>query len=342
MQRPPLPIEIIIEITGRCRQVCSYCTGPRLPDVPFKDIQSTMDEAAGLGIKAIRVTGGEPLLHPDIRKILTYAKKRKFDVILNTSAEDISPSLIKSIIANVDVAHISLQGHDASSNTAYTRSKSSFSEKIKNIFLLKAYLPTVWIATVMTPAKLESFEQFIPLIKKIGPKAWLLQRPISESDEALNQMDISFYRALALQILKSRRENINVFISNPMPMCITGNLKAGMQAFLGAQFDEGHLRMVRRAQGFFQPSYFIETNLGTSIQAAWDHPFMLDLNRTDFLPELCQGCPVLETCRGGCRAMALRFHGKALMADPLFDPVVAQKALSSSMNTYKFQNADYP
>ena len=153
MKRPSIPLEIIIEITGRCRQVCPYCTGPRIPDVPLKDIKATLDEAASLGVKAIRITGGEPLLHPDIREILTYPKSKKFAVILNTTAENISPALMKTIITNVDVAHVSLQGHNEKSNASYTRSKLPFLDKIKNIFLLKAYLPTLWIATVITPAK---------------------------------------------------------------------------------------------------------------------------------------------------------------------------------------------
>lgn len=327
MKRPIVPLEIIIEITGRCRQVCTYCTGPRTPDVPLKDIRDTMDEAANLGIKAVRITGGEPLLHPEIRTILSYAKSKKFSVIINTTAENITPALLKTIIASVDVAHISLQGYNPQSNAAYTRSKVPFTDKLKNIFLLKAYLPTIWIATVITPSNLRSFARFIPLIRKINPAAWLLQRPISDSDEALRQMDIAFYRTLALKILKTRQTDLNVFISNPIPMCITGNLKTGQQAFLGAKLDEGHLRMVRRAQGFYQPSYFLETNVGTSIQEAWDHPFMMDINRTDFLPEICQQCPLVETCRGGCRAMALRANGSALTADPLFDLKTAEKAL---------------
>ena len=328
MERPSLPIEIIIEITGKCRQVCPYCTGSRTGDVPFKDIKATLDEAASLGVKAIRLTGGEPLLHPDIREILTYTKHKKFAVIFNTSADNISPALMKTIIANVDVGHVSLQGHDEKSNASYTRSKTSFLDKIKNIFLLKAYLPTLWIATVITPAMTRSFAKFVPLIKKINPAAWLLQRPISKLNEDLRKMDIPFYRALTLQIMKARQKNINAFVSNPIPLCITGDLRIGKEAFLGAELDEGHSRIVRSAKGFFKPNYFLETNLGNSIQTAWDHPFMHELNRTDYLPNLCQHCPVLGTCRCGSRSMALRAHQTVLAPDPLFDPAIAQKALS--------------
>ena len=328
MKRPTIPLEIIIEITGKCRQVCPYCTGPRTADVPLKDIKATIDEAASLGVKAIRITGGEPLLHPDIQTILTYTKSKNFAVILNTSADNINPALMKTIIANVDVAHVSLQGYDEVSNASYTRSRISFLDKIKNIFLLKAYLPTLWIATVITPAMARSFAHFVPLIKKINPAAWLLQRPISKMNKDLEQMGIPFYRALTLQIMRARQENINVFISNPIPLCIAGDLRIGKEVFLGAELDEGHLRIVRSAKGFFKPNYFLETNLGNVLQAAWDHPFMRELSRTDYLPDLCQRCPVLDTCRGGSRSTALRAHGTALAADPLFDPAIAQKALS--------------
>ncbi len=329
MNRPSLPIEIILEVTGRCRQVCPYCTGPRIPDVPLKDIIKTIDDVSQSGVKAIRITGGEPLLHPDIGQILTYVKSKKLDTIINTTAENISPALMKTIISTVDVAHISVQGYNEKTNAAYTHTKFPFLEKIRNIFTLKAHLPTVWIATVLTPSKVESFEDFLPLITKINPSAWLLQRPIDHPNEEIKQMDHEFYLKLSIKILKAQQQGIRVFISNPIPLCVTGNLNVGQKIFLGAKLDEGHLRIVYSAKGYYKPSYFIEENLGNSLKAAWEHPFVQRLNTTDYLPSLCQQCPVIETCLGGCRAMSLRAYGSAFKADPLFDPAIAQKAQSA-------------
>lgn len=330
MERPSIPLEIVIEITGQCRQVCPHCTGRRTPHVPWSDIQKTIEEAASLGVRTVRITGGEPLLHPDIRNILTYAKAKKIMVILNTTAEDMSPTLLKTVAMNVDAALISLQGYDEESNAAYTRSRSPFLEKIKNIFLLKAYLPTLWLATVITPAFGRTFQKFLPLVKKIAPDNWALFRVIGKKDE-VKEMDLAFYRGLTLNIMKARRDNIHVTIGNAIPMCITGNLQTGKQAFDGGDFDDGHVRMVRSREGFFKPSYFLDTNLGDTIQTAWAHPFLRELDRTDYLPNLCQRCPVLNTCHGGCRAMALRNYGTALAPDPLFDPLSAAKALSAPL-----------
>lgn len=328
MERPSIPAEIVIEITGKCRLVCPHCTGPRTPHVPWDDIKKTLDEAAHLGIKIVRITGGEPLLHPDIRTVLTYAKSKKLFVILNTAAENISPPLLKTLAMNVDAALISLQGYDERSHIAYTHSRSPFLDKIRNIFLLKAYLPNLWLATVITPAFGGSFQKFLPLVKKIAPANWSLFRAIDEKGK-IQQMDLAFYHTLTLNIMKARRDHINVSIGNAIPMCLTGNLETGKQAFFGGAFDDGHVRMVRGAKGFFKPSYFLETDLGSSIATAWEHPFLRELDRTDFLPQECRQCPILDTCRGGCRAMALRAYGTAMAPDPLFDPVMAQKALSS-------------
>ena len=98
---------------------------------------------------------------------------------------------------------------------------------------------------------------------------------------------------------------------------------------MGAQLDEGHLRIVRSAKGYFKPNYFIEENLGDTITSAWANPFLDALNRTDYLPDPCQRCPVLDTCRGGSRSMALRTYQTPFAADPLFDPASAHKALTT-------------
>lgn len=328
MNRPKIPFEIIIEITGKCRLACSHCTGNRTPHVPLKTILGVLDEAANWGVKAIRITGGEPLLHPHIETILNYTKQKEFMVIMNTAAENISPTLLKTILETVNLMFISLQGYTERTNRDYTHSKSPFLTKIKNIFFLKKHLPTIVLGTVITPAMALSFTKFIPLIKKINPASWVLLRPISRNNDEKEQGDLSFYRALAAKIMKARQHHLNVYIGNPIPLCLTGNLDIGKQAFFGANLDDGHVRLVYSAEGYYKPSYFITQNLGNTLQKAWAHPFLKELDCVEHLPNPCHECPVLETCRGGSRAMALRKHGVIFSPDPLFDLASAQKALS--------------
>ena len=328
IKRPNIPVEIIVEITGKCRLVCPYCTDSRRPHVPLNTIINVLDEIADFGVKAVRITGGEPLLHPEIITILNYARSKRFDITLNTTAEDINPVIMRAILNNVDVGLFSLQGYSSKTNAEYTRSRSSFLDKMKNIFFLQTQLKTIRLATVITPRLTNSFTRFLPLIEKINPAAWVLLRPISDMTDDIKNMDTPFYRSLTLNIMKARQKRINVYIGNPLPLCLTGDLRIGKQAFLGANWDDGHVRLIYSAQGFYKPSYFIHSDLGKTLKEAWAHSLLKDLGRTDFLPELCQRCPVLDTCQGGCRAMSLKMSGTALGPDPLFDPASAAKALS--------------
>lgn len=63
------PRTLTLAVTGRCDLSCAHClveAGPRLgpPHVPAETLLRIVAEAAALGVRELRLTGGEPLLHP--------------------------------------------------------------------------------------------------------------------------------------------------------------------------------------------------------------------------------------------------------------------------------------
>ncbi|HUQ84272.1 MAG TPA: radical SAM protein [Gemmatimonadaceae bacterium] len=73
----PEPRQIHIAITARCNQRCIGCrygrdfmTGSQLPWPVVRDL---LDDAKALGIWQVRFYGGEPLLHPDLPKMIRHS-----------------------------------------------------------------------------------------------------------------------------------------------------------------------------------------------------------------------------------------------------------------------------
>ncbi len=66
-----------ISVTDRCNLSCLYCTGggsvppaPRSYTLTYEEITRVVEVAAGLGISTVRLTGGEPLLRPDLNLLV--------------------------------------------------------------------------------------------------------------------------------------------------------------------------------------------------------------------------------------------------------------------------------
>src|SRR5881296_4067513 len=62
----------------RCNLSCTYCNeyDDFSPPVPTEVMFRRVDKLADLGTTAIIISGGEPILHPEIEKIIAHIRKR--------------------------------------------------------------------------------------------------------------------------------------------------------------------------------------------------------------------------------------------------------------------------
>ncbi|MDR1395173.1 MAG: GTP 3',8-cyclase MoaA [Deltaproteobacteria bacterium] len=69
-----------LAVTDRCNLRCVYCmpeeddSGLPLHQLSLEAIERILRTMASLGIKKVKITGGEPLIHPDIVRIVSLAK----------------------------------------------------------------------------------------------------------------------------------------------------------------------------------------------------------------------------------------------------------------------------
>ena len=79
-----------IEVTRRCNSACIHCfagTGENAPgEIDFALLRAMIREGAEAGYRHLHITGGEPLLYPDIFKALDCALDQGYaSILLNTN-----------------------------------------------------------------------------------------------------------------------------------------------------------------------------------------------------------------------------------------------------------------
>jgi len=81
------PLLAQLVVTRRCNLACGYCNeyDDFSPPVPLQTVLARVDHLAGLNTASITFTGGEPLLHPDLDKIIKAARAHGMIVTMITN-----------------------------------------------------------------------------------------------------------------------------------------------------------------------------------------------------------------------------------------------------------------
>jgi MoaA/NifB/PqqE/SkfB family radical SAM enzyme len=110
-QWPHRPIVAQIIPTRRCNLSCTYCNEfDRTSDpVPLEDLRQRIDRLADLGTTIITLSGGEPLLHPEVDEIVRHIRRRGAIATLITNGYLLTPAMIGRLnAAGLDSLQISI------------------------------------------------------------------------------------------------------------------------------------------------------------------------------------------------------------------------------------------
>ena len=158
------PLHIDLEPTSACNLRCPFCATTHnrykqgfMREETWKKI---LDEGGENDLYSLKFTyRGEPLLHPDLPKMVKYAKEAGImDVYFNTNAVRLNESAIRSLIdAGLDRISISFEGYTQEVYEKY-RVGAKFNHVVKNIEMLRdikkelgTEKPLVRIQTVLVP-----------------------------------------------------------------------------------------------------------------------------------------------------------------------------------------------
>jgi len=95
----------------RCNLACAYCNeyDTTSKPVPLASLLSWLDKLADLGTSMITVSGGEPLMHPDLDAMIVHMRRRGMVSSVITNGYYLSPERIRRLnAAGLDYLQISI------------------------------------------------------------------------------------------------------------------------------------------------------------------------------------------------------------------------------------------
>jgi heme d1 biosynthesis radical SAM protein NirJ len=175
---PPGPV-VIWNLIRRCNLTCKHCYSISA-DIDFKgelnteEVFAVMDDLKGFGVPVLILSGGEPLLRPDIFSISQRAKDMGFYVGLSTNGTLIDRHNIDAIAeVGYDYVGISIDGTQKT-HDEFRRKQGAFNASMAAIRLCRERDIKVGMRFTMTEDNADEFPQMLQLMEDEGVNKFYL------------------------------------------------------------------------------------------------------------------------------------------------------------------------
>ncbi|MBU7028525.1 MAG: radical SAM protein [Theionarchaea archaeon] len=131
-----------IEITNLCNLSCLHCFNdsgkPHPNELTTQEILSVIDTLSSMGVDNITLTGGEPLMHPDLFTIIEHARKAPMSVTIFTNGTMITEEHVEQFKQlKVRGFDISIDSVDEKIHDRFRRQRGALKKTMHAVQLLK-------------------------------------------------------------------------------------------------------------------------------------------------------------------------------------------------------------
>ena len=330
------------ETTRNCNLNCMHCRaaatrGPYSGELETPAALRLLDQISEVGDPIIILTGGEPLLRPDIFEIAGYGTNLGLRMVMAPNGTLITDSMARKMAeSGIKRISISLDGSTKESHDRFRGVEGAYDGALQGIDKAKKAGIEFQINTTITRTNLEEIPKIQDLAVKLGAVAhhifllvptgrgkYIVDQEISaeEYEQTLNwfydQRDKTplqlkatcaphYYRILRQ---RARKEGKTVSFESHGLDAVTRGCLGGI----------GFCFISHR--GIVQPCGFLNVNSGdvtrTSFADIWKRSeTFLALRNYNDLKGKCGECEYKRVC-GGCRARAFEAAGDMLAEEPL-------------------------
>lgn len=341
------------EVTRTCNLACLHCRAAA-QDRPYENELKTdecfqlLDNIATFAQPIVILTGGEPLLRPDIFDIAAYGNQKGFRMTMAVNGTLVTPETIRKMLdAGIQRISISLDGASAASHDAFRQVRGAFDGALQGMAYAREGGLDFQVNTTITQKNLHELGAIQDLVVSLGAVAHhiFLLVPMGRGKDLAEQginarqyeetlhwfydqrskvpMQLKatcaphYYRILRQ---RAKSEGVNVdFKTFGLDAVSRGCLGGTGFAFIS------HVGQV-------QPCGYLELDCGNirekPFREIWEtSQIFQDLRDFKKYEGKCGRCEYVRVC-GGCRARAYESTGNYLASEPLCMYQPAEKSPS--------------
>lgn len=329
------PIAAQYEISGGCNQSCVFCYNVwkgddhRATTLPPKERLQIIEKLINLGVFEVILSGGEPLLIPEICEIVNKLARENIKTYLITNGLLMTESLAYRLRASgLDSIQISLHGSSYITHDPIVQNPGSFVKTMMGIKnAIRAFTPdAVNVNMVLVEQNRKDVGALIRTLSVVGVKQFSLGF-LSKTGAALtsdvgikkNQLLESFREAMSV----GQEVGIGVGVSGGFPICIFPPEERTEVIHLSVNLcDAGLNQIVISPNGDIRSCVCLPHILGNILEydprEVWkSSSFLHFLQRFEHVPPKCYDCSLVAMCKGGCRAAAYSVYGNFQAIDPV-------------------------
>ncbi|MBC7232533.1 MAG: radical SAM protein [Chloroflexi bacterium] len=304
---PAHPIFCYVEVTPVCNNLCLGCgnifradrTSPPLSSAEWQTVLTSLQPF----VHYLKLTGGEPTLHPEFETIIRTVQEKDIPFALFTNARWNAPERLIALLQSTTQCRgllVSLHGATAASHDAFTGVMGSFSDTCSNIKRAAFAGLDVRTSTVITKYNWQEIDTIATLSQSLGAHCAVFNRyigpPLPELEPSKEQLQH------AIGVIEYMRRNLTnnqqsmVEFGNHIPYCLYPSSSAACLAGIAyCTVDPwGNVRPCNHAP------LICGNLLVQSLEEIWRSETMEAWRK--MIPMECAGCALYQTCHGGCRA----------------------------------------
>ena len=368
--------EISFEITHECPLNCIICSSdagknPKIKEIlEYEDIKKVIEDGINVyKIKTITLSGGEPLIHKNIMKIVHYIGERNLNLILYTSGVvydnernmiSITRNFAKKLKKKNEnlILIFDIQGHNSNLVDLITNTKGSFFlivDSIKNCLNEGIKCEAHFVPNKINYNYIFETADFLEKlgVTKLHFLRYFPQGRGAENPEIfLTNEEFYLLQFKLKKLKKSKRGKLDIrlghpinfqFIIDPKVKNLNHHCRGGKDAPL--IYPNGELHMCPAWKNFreLSPGNIKEN----SLKDLWEHNYFREFRY--FIEKgykniegLCRTCEYLNICRGKCVAQRI-LKSKKLFPFPVCmykyeDPNCPMKIVNRNSNINPIKN----